>query len=167
MPPYGWSHTGPRRVERDGDRQDSQLDAQDLCGGLHANHLPDSQETLQETFQDPCGGLQRVSCVITRAVWWCDDYTVVLYPKTNHEKGCLSRKDRKHTLGPLGYAFSLPSYSYILIQTIIYKYIHTTETCISCMHQRCLHTYLYMYDTSHTSGHTLGPLGYAFSLNPP
>ena len=28
----------------------------------------------------------------------------------------------KHTLGPLGYAFSLPSYLYILIQTITYKY---------------------------------------------
>ena len=48
-------HTGPRRVERDDDRQDSQLDSQDLCGGLHANHLPDSQETLQETLQDLCG----------------------------------------------------------------------------------------------------------------
>ena len=58
-----------------------------------------------------------------------------------HVKGCLSRKDRKHTLG---YAFSLPSYLYILIyirQSYISIYIQNVYIMYA---SEMSHTYTYM-----------------------
>ena len=77
-------------------------------------------------------------CTLVKARW------IRWEKSSNCEETCLSRKDRKHTPGPPGYAFSLPSYLYILIQTIIYKYTYTTETCTPCMHQKYLYKHMYI-----------------------